>query len=255
VSHRFRHLRLARPLCVLDTETTGTSPPFDRVIEIAVVKYSPDAGPTRFERRVDLGIPIPSSATAVHCLTDDDVAGCPPFAAIAPDLVRFLGDADLAGYNIVRFDLPLLLAEFRRSGVELPLTDRRVVDVQRLFHRLESRDLAAAVRRYLGRDHEGAHGAVADARATAAVLDRMLADAPDLPVTVAGLHAALVEVDLGERLRRDDDRLMLAFGKHAGRPLDEVAGSDPDYLRWLLRQDFLPDFKALVAEALAAVDD
>jgi DNA polymerase-3 subunit epsilon len=251
----FRHLRLQRPLCALDAETTGTCPRRDRIIEVAVVRYAPDAGPEAFVRRVDPGVPIPTAATAVYGLGDADVAGCPPFADVAPELARFLGDADLAGFNILRFDLPLLLAEFRRSGLDLPLGDRRVVDVQRLYHRLEPRDLAAAARRYLGGDHKGAHGAEADARAAAAVLDRMLAAESGLPRTVPGLHAALVEADLGVRLRRDGDRLVLAFGRHAGRPLDEVAGDDAGYLRWLLGQDFLPDFRALVVAALVGAGD
>ena len=253
MAHHFQHLQLTRPLCVLDCETTGTSPQHDRIIEVAVVKFKPEGRPSRFVRRVDPGVPISAAATSVHGLTDQDVAGCPPFAAIAPGLARFLQGADLAGYNIARFDLPLLLAEYRRADLELTLTDRSVIDVQRLYHRLEPRDLAAAVRHYLGHDHQDAHRAVADARATAAVLDRMLARYSDLPRTVAELHACLTETDLAGRLRREDGRLLLGFGKYAGCPLGEVAHHDPGYLAWLLGQEFLPDFKEVVARALAEV--
>lgn len=251
MSKPFTHLRLTRPLAVLDVETTGTSPKDDRIIEIAIVKFLPDGSRKRYHRRLNPGIPIPAAATAVHGMTDRDVVDCPPFAAIAPSLVRFLRDCDLAGFHVHRFDLVMLLAEFNRAGVPFPLGRRAVIDALQICHQHEPRDLAAAVRHYLGRDHDGAHGALADAYATAAILDAQLARYADLPRTVAELHAHMTEVDLAGHFRRQDGRIIFAFGKYAGRPLEEVARRDEDYLYWMLDQDFLPDAKALVTQALA----
>jgi len=136
------------------------------------------------------------------------------------------------------------------SEVHFSLAHRAVIDVMQIYHRHEPRDLAAAVRLYLGREPEGGHRGLADAFATAAVLDRQLARYPDLPRNVADLHSCLTKVDLAGRLRREDGQLVIAFGKHRGRPLAEVVASDPDYLRWLLTQDFLPDFRAILKQAL-----
>src|SRR5262245_14508337 len=114
----FSQLRLARPLCVLDCETTGTSPCTDRLVEIGVIKFFPGGRPLSCIRLINPGIPIPPDASRVHGITNETVAGSPLFAAIAPELLRFLHDSDLAGYNLKRFDLPFLCAEFERSGID-----------------------------------------------------------------------------------------------------------------------------------------
>jgi DNA polymerase-3 subunit epsilon len=245
-----RNLRLERPLAVVDLETTGLDPREDRIVEFAALILAPGARPGRCSRLIHPGRPIPPEATAIHGIADQDVAGAQPFAAIAPRLARLLEGADLAGYNIARFDLPFLRAEFRRAGVEFAIAGRAVVDVQRLYHRLEPRDLGAAVRRYLGREHEGAHEALDDAEATAAVLDAQLGRHAELPPTPAGLHALLVDVDVAGKFRTEGDRVVFGFGKHVGRPLDEVARLDPTYLEWFLAADFLDDAKAFVERAL-----
>ena len=243
---------MARPLCVLDCETTGTSPQHDRVVEIGIVRYTAGAEPSCFACRVNPGIPIPDAASAVHGIRDADVADCPHFRDIAFALARFMDECDLCGFNIRRFDLPLLCRELDRAGVSFALDGRRIIDVQQIYHQLEPRNLAAAVRHFLGRDHLNPHGAVTDACATADVLDRMLAVRADLPRTVEELHNRTADVDLAGRLRRDrNGRLILGFGKYVGQPLGDVARGDAGYLEWLLRQDFLPDFKVLVTRALA----
>src|SRR5262249_40057771 len=198
-----RHLRIHRPLAVLAAEATGLDPRDDRIVEIALLLFRPHAGPARYRRRLDPGVPIPPAATAVHGLTDADVAGRPAFAAIAADLARRLDGADLAGFNLVRFDLPLILAEFRRTAVPFDLQGRAVVDVLRAYPRCQPRDLAAAVRDYCGRAHRRAHSASA-AAAIAAVLDAIVGRHGDLPATPDCLHAALVEVDLAGLFRRAD---------------------------------------------------
>ena len=171
MSFAFRHLVIERPLAAIDLETTGVDPRVDRVVEVGVLKVAQDAEPIRFRRLINPGISIPPAARAVHGIADEDVAEMPQFPAIAPELALLLADTDLAGFNIRRFDLPFLVAEFARAGFAFPTGDRAVLDVQRIFHGREPRDLAAALRFYCGRDHAGAHGALADAEATAAVLD------------------------------------------------------------------------------------
>ncbi len=250
-----RHLTLIRPLAFVDLETTGLEPRDDRIVELGVLVLTPDAGPTRYLRRLDPGISIPEAARAVHGIGEEDVAGCPRFGEIARDLADLLADADLAGFNLRRFnlrrfDLPMLAAEFARAGVEFALAGRAVLDAQRIFHARERRDLAAAVQFYCGREHRGPHGALADATAAAAVLDAQLGRYSDLPRTAEALHRSMTNVDIGERFRSEGGRATFAFGKHRGRALEEVARTDPGYLRWFLDQDFLDDAKALVAEAM-----
>src|SRR4051812_28427384 len=134
MSFAFRHLVLERPLAVVDLETTGIDARHDRIVEVGVLKVDPDAGPFRYRRLVHPGVPIPPAARAVHGIGDEDVAERPRFRAIAPRLARLLADADLAGFNIRRFDLPFLIAEFARAGVAFPTGDRAVLDAQRVYH-------------------------------------------------------------------------------------------------------------------------
>lgn len=245
------HLRLDHPICFIDLETTGVSIPRDRIIEVAAIRFAPGIPATRFTRRLNPGVPIPPAATAIHHITDADVAACPPFSAIALDLSRFIGGADLAGFNILRFDVPLLWTEFMRVGVPFQLTGRRYIDAMVLFHALHPRTLEAAATMYLSSRHQHSHQAAADVTVAAAVLDAMLGAHPSLPRTVEALHQIMVPADIGKRLRLDHDgKLVLNFGKYAGWSLGEVTYHDPHYLRWVLGQDFLPDFKGKVFDAL-----
>jgi DNA polymerase-3 subunit epsilon len=156
----FRRLKLQRPLAFVDLETTGTDPLADRIVEVAVLTFSPgQEPPARFLRLVNTGVPIPRAATALHGITDRDVVRKPTFAHVAPRLARHLDGADLAGFNLRRFDLPFLAAEFRRAGVALDLTGRAILDPLQLFHAREPRDLAAALRFYCGCEHHEAHSA------------------------------------------------------------------------------------------------
>jgi DNA polymerase-3 subunit epsilon len=145
---RFHHLRLARPLAVLDIESTGTQPQTDRIIELGLIKFWPQRLPEPCTLRFNPGMPIPPASTAVHGLHDADVAGCAPFGQHAQALAQWLQDSDLAGFGIRRFDLPLLLAEFQRAGVSFDVRGRAILDPLQIFHRREPRDLAAALRFY-----------------------------------------------------------------------------------------------------------
>ena len=237
-------------MAIIDCETTGLAPQRDRIVDLAVVRCSPTGEQRSCCRCLHPGIPIPPAATAVHGFTDEHVADCPSFAHIAASLARLLQPCDLAGFNLKRFDLPFLLAEFRRAGIDFPLEDRALVDVLKIYHQRQPRNLASAVRSYLGREHGDVHDAPADAAVTTAVLDALLGSHADLPWTIPELHARFAGVDLAGRLREQDGQLVLTFGKHAGRTLSELAHEQPDYLRWLLTQDFLPDFCAQLQRAL-----
>jgi DNA polymerase III subunit epsilon len=250
----FKNLPLERPLAILDLETTGTDARVDRIVEVCVLLVRPNGQVEEWTRRLNPGIPIPPGATAVHGITDADVAHAPAFEEVAPELLALLDGCDLCGFNLKRFDLRVLYAEFARVDRTLPLDGRAVVDPLEIFHAYERRDLSAAVRFYCGRDHDGAHGAAADVRATAEVLDAMLTRYADLPRSVAGLHQLFKDskaADSGGRFVRVEGEVRFAFGKHRGQPLATVARREPDYLKWMLTQDFFDDTKALVRDALA----
>ena len=225
-----------------DTEDlTGLDPQCDRIIEVAIIKYTPHGQVFSVVQRLNPSILIPPAATAIHGITDADVAGQPTFAAVAIPLLDFLVNCDLGGYGIKRFDLPFLQAEFRRFGAELSLEDRSIIDVLEIFHNREPRDLAAAVLRFCGREHIAAHAALADAAATAEVLDGMLGCYLDLPRTPSDLDAAFRApnaVDRDGRFVLASEQIVFAFGRHRDRPLAAVARADPDYLRWMLTAGF-----------------
>lgn len=250
-----RHLPLTRPLAFFDLETTGIDPLRDKIVEIAVVRVEPGGATESRTRRINPERPIPAEATAVHGISDQDVREAPPFRQVARSFLDFLGDADLAGYNVGRFDVPLLDREFKECGLDLALRNRRIVDAMTIFHRKEPRDLRAAVRFYLGRDHEGAHGAEADVLATVAILDAELLRYPDVPRSVAELDAWCNPIPEGAVDRTGkfvlrEGEVVFAFGKQKGRPLREIARVQRDYLEWILKQDFPEDARALVEKAL-----
>jgi DNA polymerase-3 subunit epsilon len=248
-------LELKRPLAFFDLETTGIDPQRDKIVEIALVRVDPVGGRSSFASRINPGRPIPKDATAVHGITDADVASAPAFREVARRLLDALGDADLAGFNIRRFDVPLLEREFRDCGLDLALASRWIVDAMTIFHRKEPRDLTAAVRFFLDRDHAGAHGAEADVEASIDVLEAQLARYGDLPRSVDDLDAYCNPVpsgavDRGGKFILREGEIVFAFGKQKGRSLNEVARVQRDYLEWILKQDFPEDARALIQKAL-----
>lgn len=233
---------LARPLAFLDLETTGLSRISDRIVELAVIRVSPQGDVVERVRRFNPGIPIPPEATAVHGITNEDVADEPAFSARARSLSEFLDPCDLAGFNIRRFDIPILLAEFKRAGVPFSVQGRRLLDAQLIFHREEPRDLTAAARFYLDRSHQEAHTALGDIRTTAAVLSAQMERYSHLPRDLEGLHAYCDEVapfqtEVDRWFERRDEGLFFNRGKHRGKALTQVAATAPDYLEWMLGAD------------------
>jgi DNA polymerase-3 subunit epsilon len=203
-------------------------------------------------------VPIPPEASAVHGITDADVADEPAFAQTARSLLELLDPCDLAGFNVRRFDLPILIAEFRRAGLRFDVGGRRIVDIQLIFHREERRDLSAAARFYLGRDHEEAHSAMSDTRTSAAVLLAQIERYGHLPRTLAGLHEycdelSPFETELDRWFVETDAGYVFRRGRHRGRALLEVAQQEErDYLDWMLgAEDMDEEVLALVRSALA----
>jgi DNA polymerase-3 subunit epsilon len=253
-----RRITLSRPLVALDTETTGMDPLRDRIVEFAAVKLHPDGRRETLRTLVNPKEAIPPEASRVHGITDDAVLDAPTFAETAREILLFLAGADLTGYNIGRFDLPILRQEFERCEMELPLEGVRVVDAQVIFFNREPRDLSAAVRFYCGRELEGAHGALPDSEATLDVLLAQIDRYPDLPTDVDGLAAESISasseryVDVARRFFWRHGEAYFNFSAHKGKALREVAeGADTrGFLKWILQKDFTEDVKMIVREAL-----
>ena len=249
----FQNLRLARPLVVLDLETTGTDVQNDRIIEISALKVFPDKSHDHRTRRVNPGVPIPRAATEVHGIGDADVMDSPPFSRIASGVIEFMDGCDLAGFNLIAYDLRLLTAECLRAGVEFPLTGRKIVDSCKIFHARERRDLSAALKFYCGREHVGAHGAAADVIATLEILDAQVVRYDDLPADIDGLHDLCNDataLDVGGMFTVDSGGIVFAKGKYKGSFLATIAVTKPDYLRWMLKSDFFEDTKQIVRDAI-----
>jgi DNA polymerase-3 subunit epsilon len=247
---------LTRPLAFFDLETTGLSLSSDRIIELALIRISPQGDVLERVRRFNPGIPIPPEASAVHGITDQDVAEEPPFSATARSLAELLDNCDLAGFNIRRFDLPMLLAEFRRADVPFSVEGRLLIDAQTIFHREEPRDLSAAARFYLGREHREAHTALGDIRTSAAVLSAQMARYAHLPRGLEGLHAYCDEVspfqtEVDRWFQEREGELVFRRGKHRGEALSQVATTAPDYLHWMLgTEDMDEEVLRVVRDAL-----
>jgi DNA polymerase-3 subunit epsilon len=250
--------QLDRPLVFFDLETTGLDLKNDRIIELAFIKVTPHGDVLERVRRFNPEIPIPPEATAVHGITDADVADELKFCQTARNLVEIFEGCDLAGFNIKRFDLHMLIHELRRCGVEFSLADRRILDMQTIFHREERRDLTAAARYYLGREHEEAHTALGDIRTTAAVLSAQLDMYSHIPRDLDGLHAYCEEfapfrTEVDRWFTSPEEGRVFRRGKHKGQALADVARDAPDYLRWMLGTDDMDeDVLAVVREALEA---
>ena len=251
-----RGLRLRRPLAVLDLETTGISPAADRIVEICVMRLSADGAEKLLRQRVNPEVPIPPGATAVHGITDADVAGEPTFSQIAVEVRDFLTECDLAGFNIARFDLPLLEAEFNRAAIGFSREGRAIVDVMVLYHMKERRDLSAAAQFYIGRTLPDLHSPEADARATFDILRAQLERYEDLPLDVESLHDLCNPVnpdwiDPEGKFAWAGGVAIITFGRHKGRTLQDLAADpEPNYLHWMLGADFSAEAKEIARNAL-----
>lgn len=247
-------LKLSRPLAVIDLETTGLRPDQDRIVELALVKVYPDGSSIRYVKRVNPQIPIPPGAAAVHGITNEDVANEPVFKEIAQELADLLEDCDLAGFNISSYDLRLLCKEFERAGIAFMINDRAVVDAKQIYHSREPRDLKAACRFYLDEPHERAHSALDDVEMTWRVINAQLRRYQDLPREPAGLDEMFntrKAVDAEGKFEWNGPHAVFTFGKYRGRPLEEVARTDAEYLSWIAdKGDFPKETKQIALNAL-----
>ncbi|HLS94463.1 MAG TPA: exonuclease domain-containing protein [Sphingobacterium sp.] len=248
-------LLLKRPLAFFDLETTGVNISVDRIVELSILKVSPDGTEDVLTMRVNPGIPIPPESSMFHGVYDEDVKDLPSFKDRALEIKEFLGDADLAGYNSNKFDVPMLMEEFLRAGVEFSLTGRAFVDVQNIFHQMEQRTLKAAYKFYCDADLDNAHTAEADVRATYEVLKAQLKKYDgaifedkhgnvSTPVVndVQALHKFTNlsnPVDFAGRLVFDEDGdPCINFGKHKGKKVTDVFDVEPSYYAWMQNGDF-----------------
>ncbi len=235
-------LNLKNPLVFFDLETTGINVASDRIVEISYLKVDMNGNESVRTYRVNPQMPIPPKSTEVHGITDDDVRDAPTFNEIAKTLAREFEGCDLAGYNSVKFDIPLLAEEFLRSGVDIDLKRKKFIDVQVIFMKMEPRTLAAAYKFFVGGELDGAHSAEADTRATYEVLQAQLDRYGNLENDVAKLaefSAHNRNVDFAGRIiLNDEDVEVFNFGKYKGKPVREVLNHDPGYYGWMMNGDF-----------------
>ncbi|MGF1559359.1 MAG: exonuclease domain-containing protein [Flavobacteriaceae bacterium] len=235
-------LKLTRPICFFDLETTGTNVAKDRIVEIAILKVFPNGNKESKTWLVNPEMKIPPDSTAVHGITDEKVAGEPTFKRLSKEIYAMIKDCDLGGFNSDRFDIPLLAEEMLRAGVDFDMKNTVSVDVQTIFHKMEKRSLEAAYKFYCDKDLTDAHSAEADTLATYEVLLSQLDRYPDLENNVKKLaefssHKRTVDF-AGFIVLDDDDEEVFGFGKHKDKKVQDVLEKEPGYFSWLLNADF-----------------
>lgn len=246
-------LQLERPLVFIDLETTGVNLATDRIVEIAIIKISPDKTRQVKHKIVNPQMPIPKSASEIHGITDDKVKNAPAFKEVANELKQFIDNADLSGYNSNRFDIPLLMEEFLRAGIALDMTNRKMLDVQQIFHMMEKRTLGAAYKFYCEKELEDAHSAEVDASATWEILEAQLNRYKNLGDTVDSILQFTGEekyVDFARRFVMENDVEVFNFGKHKGRAVKDVLKAEPQYYDWMMKGDFPLHTKQKLTEIL-----
>jgi DNA polymerase-3 subunit epsilon len=235
-------LKLSKPICFFDLETTGTNVATDRIVEISILKVFPNGNREGFTKRVNPEMPIPAVVSAIHGITNEMVANEPTFKTLAPQIHTFMKDSDLAGFNSNRFDIPLLAEEFLRAEVDFDLKKANSVDIQTIFHKKEKRTLEAAYKFYCDKTLENAHSAEADTLATYEVLKAQLDRYEDLENDVSFLSNFSSHKDFADfagYIGYDKEgEEIFSFGKHKGKKVEVVMEEEPGYFGWLLNADF-----------------
>jgi DNA polymerase III subunit epsilon len=259
------HFNLTRDLVFFDVETTGLNVLRDRILQIALVKYTKDGSePKEMTMLINPTIPISEESMSIHGITPKDLANKPNFAQIAQKLHDFIGNADLGGYNAARFDIPMLMEEFARVGIEFDISKRRIIDVQRIFYKMEPRTLKAALKFYCQKELEDAHDALADVKATVDVFKGQLAhyagknlldeDGNEITEPIKNDIQALHEftndlrlLDATQKLKYDHNGVVVFnFGKYVGQPVAPLLAKDKQYYHWILDKEFSAQVKQMV---------
>ena len=257
-------LNLKNPIAFFDLETTGTNIAHDRIVEISIVKVLVNGETEIKTRKIHPTIPIPLESSLIHGIYDEDVKDEPNFKQIAKSLVTFLEGCDLAGYNILKFDVPLLVEEFLRANVDFEVSQRKLVDAQKIFFLMEKRNLSSAYKFYCGKKLEGAHSAEADTLATFEVLKSQIEMYNGQTVEdLSGKEIGTIENDMkvlheltnrkmvdlaGRMVFNDKGEEVFNFGKHKGKPVSTVLSSEPSFYDWMMKGDFPLDTKRRLTE-------
>lgn len=235
-------LKLTKPICFFDLETTGTNVAKDRIVEISILKVFPNGNKESKTWLVNPGMHIPDDVVAVHGITNEKVANEPTFKDLSKEIYAMIKDSDLAGFNSDRFDIPLLAEEMLRADLDFDMKHMVSVDVQTIFHKMEKRTLGAAYKFYCDKELTDAHSAEADTQATYEVLLSQLERYPELENNVKKLSQFSTRrqsVDLAGFILLDEDGdEVFSFGKHKGKKVHEVLEKEPGYFGWILNADF-----------------
>jgi len=248
-------LNLTQPLAFFDLETTGIKVATDRIVEISIYKVYPDGTTETKSDRINPTVPIPSEVSEIHGIYDEDIKDCPTFKDVANSYTQFLKNCDLAGYNSNRFDIPLLVEEFLRAGIDFKIKGRKFIDVQNIFHKMEQRTLIAAFKFYCGKELINAHSANADTMATYEIFKAQLDKYKDVQfkdrkgnvsTPIVNNMQALHEFStvnknadlIGHIIFNDKNIEIFNFGKHKGKSVSEVFRKEPSYYNWMMKAEF-----------------
>jgi DNA polymerase-3 subunit epsilon len=257
-------LNLRNPLCFFDLETTGVNITRDRIIEISVIKMMPNGEVLRKTNLVNPMMPIPAESSVFHGIYDDDVKDKPPFKELAKEYARFFEGADLAGFSIMKMDVPMLVEEFLRAGVDFDYQRKKIIDSQKIFHLMEKRTLSAAYKFYVSKDMADSHSAEADTEASMEVLLAQISRYDGQPVTDASgkkigeikndmdTLSKLISDDMvdlaGRMIKNEKGEEIFNFGKHKGKKVTQVFKDEPAYYDWMMNGDFPQDTKRKLTE-------
>jgi DNA polymerase III subunit epsilon len=247
------NLQLTRPIAFIDLETTGIHTSNDRIVEIAIVKILPDGSRIVKRKIINPTIPIPQGAIDVHGITNEMVKDAPTFKQASNEIKQFIEGCDIGGYNSNRFDIPMLVEEFLRCEINIDIENRKLVDVQKVYHLMEQRTLSAAYKFYCQKELQGAHGAEVDATATYEVLEAQIEKYSQIGNTVESIIKFTGEeviIDFSRRFVMEKGVEVFNFGKHKGKPVTQVLKEEPQYYDWMMKGDFALHTKQKITEIL-----
>ena len=244
-------LILTKPIVFIDIETTGLKITTDRIIEISILKVLPNGNKIVKRKLINPQIPIPEAVSKIHGLTDSMVKDAPTFKDVANELKQFIDSADIGGYNSNKFDIPVLIEEFLRADLTFDLNDRKLLDVQKIYHLMEPRTLSAAYQFYCQKTLENAHSSEADIQATFEVFEAQITKYPQIGNKIEDVLNFIGDdkiIDLAKRMVFENDIEVFNFGKHKGKPVLTVLKQEPQYYDWIMKGDFPRNTKEKLKE-------